>query len=117
PREVELRKDRAQAHLVVGFRGLTLDDPDRFALEVITQVLAGQGGRLFLELRDRRGLAYSVSALNAEGVAPGFFAVAMGTAPEKLADARRGIDEELAALVAAPPPAEELERARRFLIG
>jgi hypothetical protein len=44
-REVELRKDRAQAHLVLGFRGLTLHDPDRFALEVIAQLLAGQGGR------------------------------------------------------------------------
>src|SRR5690606_6429601 len=116
-REVELRKDRAQAHLVVGFRGLTLDDPDRFALEVITQVLAGQGGRLFLELRDRRGLAYSVSALAVEGAAPGFFAVTIGTAPEKLPEARRSIEEELAKLVAAPPAAEELERARRYLIG
>jgi len=116
-RQVALRKDRAQAHLVVGFRGLTVDDPDRFALEVITQVLAGQGGRLFLELRDRRGLAYSVSALNAEGVAPGFFAVTIGTAPDKLDEARRAIQEELEALVAGAPPEEELERARRYLIG
>lgn len=116
-RSVTLHKDRAQAHLVVGYRGLTVDDPDRFALEVITQVLAGQGGRLFLELRDRRGLAYSVSAVNAEGVAPGFFAVTIGTAPEKLDEARRGIHEELAALVANAPPEDELERARRYLIG
>jgi zinc protease len=117
PCQVELHKDRAQAHLVVGFRGLTVDDPDRFALEVITQLLAGQGGRLFLELRDRRGLAYSVSALNAEGVAPGFFAVTIGTAPDKLDEARRGIHEELAALVAAAPSEEDLARARRYLIG
>lgn len=117
PRHAELRKERAQAHLVLGFRGLTVDDPDRFALEVITQVLAGQGGRLFLELRDRRGLAYSVSALNAEGVAPGFFAVTIGTAPEKLDEARRAIREELEALRAGPPPEEELGRARRYLIG
>jgi zinc protease len=117
PRHVALRKDRAQAHLAIGFRGLTVDDPDRFALEVITQVLAGQGGRLFLELRDQRGLAYSVNALNAEGVAPGFFAVTIGTAPDKVDDARRGILEQLEALVAAAPPAEELARARRYLIG
>lgn len=116
-RRVELRKDRAQAHLAVGFRGLTVDDPDRFALEVITQVLAGQGGRLFLELRDRRGLAYSVNALDAEGVAPGFFAITIGTAPDKLDEARRAIHEQLAALVADAPPAGELERARRYLIG
>ena len=46
-----------------------------------------------------------------------FFAITIGTAPEKLADARRGIEEELAALVAEPPPADALERARRYLIG
>src|SRR5262249_52062630 len=70
-RVAELRKDRAQAHLVVGFRGLTVHDPDRFALEVIVQLLAGQGGRLFLELRDKKSLAYAVNAMNVEGLAPG----------------------------------------------
>jgi zinc protease len=117
PRRAELHKDRAQAHLVVGFRGLTVHDADRFALEVITQLLAGQGGRLFLDLRDRRGLAYSVNALNAEGLAPGLFAVTIGTAPEKLDEARSGILDELARLIEAPPATEELERARRYLIG
>ena len=60
---------------------------------MLTQVLSGQGGRLFLELRDRRSLAYSVSALNVEGLAPGFFAVYIATAPDKLAEARRGMLE------------------------
>jgi zinc protease len=117
PREAELRKERSQAHLVIGFRGLSVSDPDREALEVLAQVLSGQGGRLFLELRDRRSLAYSVSALNVEGLAPGFFAVYIATAPDKLADARRGLQEQLAEVLAAPPGEAELERARRYLIG
>jgi len=116
-REVELHKDREQAHLVVGFRGLALDDPDRFALEVIAQLLAGQGGRLFLELRDRRGLAYSVNAVNVEGLAPGLFAVYVATAPDKLAESRATIFDELRRLLDAPPPGDELERARRYLTG
>ena len=66
-REAELRKDRAQAHLVIGFRGLSVYDDERFHLEVLSQLLAGQGGRLFLDLRDRQSLAYSVSAVNVEG--------------------------------------------------
>jgi zinc protease len=117
PRVAELRKERAQAHLVIGFRGLSLRDPDREALEVLTQVLSGQGGRLFLELRDRRSLAYSVSALNVEGVAPGLFAVYIATSPDKLGDAERGMREELERLLAEAPSAAELERARRYLIG
>jgi zinc protease len=116
-REAELRKDRAQAHLVIGFRGVTIADPDRFALEVIVQLLAGQGGRLFLELRDRRSLAYAVSANNAEGIAPGHFTVYIATAPEKLDEARAGMFEELEKLVQQPPSDEELERAKRYLIG
>ncbi len=120
PREIrraELRKDRAQAHLVIGFRGITVADEDRFALEVITQLLSGQGGRLFLELRDRRGLAYAVHAGNLEGLAPGHFTVYIATAPEKLDEARAGLLEELARVRETPPAEAELERARRYLIG
>lgn len=117
PRERELRKDRSQAHLVIGFAGLTVDDPDREALEVIVQLLAGQSGRLFLELRDRRGLAYAVSAANVEGVAPGYFATYIGTAPEKLDAARAGMLQELARLLEDPPAEGELEAARRHLVG
>ena len=115
--QVEERKDRAQSHLVLGFRGLTLDDPDRDALEVLSQVLAGQGGRLFLELRDRQSLAYTVSAMNVESVHPGFFSVYIGTAPEKLDDARAGIRDELMRLLDHAPDEAELDRARSYLIG
>ena len=111
------RKDRAQAHLVIGFRGLDVHDPERHVLEVLCQILSGQGGRLFLELRDRQSLAYSVGATNVEGLAPGFFAVTIATAPEKFDEAQAGILAELRRTLDAPPPSAELERARRFLLG
>ncbi|MBW2396822.1 MAG: insulinase family protein [Deltaproteobacteria bacterium] len=110
-------KDRAQAHLVMGFRGLTIHDPDRIALEMLSQTLAGQGGRLFLELRDRQSLAYSVTAVNVEGVAPGSFAVYIATAPEKLEQAKSGITDELRRATSELLPEAEIERARRYLIG
>ncbi|MCP5057258.1 MAG: insulinase family protein [bacterium] len=116
-RVAEEFKDRAQAHLVMGFRGLTVHDPDRIALEMLSQALAGQGGRLFLELRDRQSLAYSVTAVNVEGVAPGSFAVYIATAPEKLEQAKSGIADELRRAASEPVPEPELERARRYLIG
>lgn len=116
-RESELVKDRAQAHLVVGFRGLTLGDPDRYALELIAQMLAGQGGRLFLELRDRQSLAYTVSASNVEGLAPGYFTLYIATAPDKLDRARAGIFEEIDRLVSVAPTLEELQHAIRFGTG
>jgi zinc protease len=116
-RESSLLKDRAQAHLVVGFRGLTLDDPDRYTLELISQLLAGQGGRLFLELRDRQSLAYTVSASNVEGLAPGYFSIYIATAPDKMERARAGIFEEIERLISSAPTREELDRAIRFGTG
>jgi len=116
-RVAEEYKDRAQAHLVIGFRGLTVEDEDRETLEVIAQILGGQGGRLFSELRDRQGLAYSVSALNVEGVAAGFFSTHVATAPEKFEDAKRGMLQELEQITEAPPGDDELLRAQRFLVG
>ena len=116
-RRAELVRARAQAHLVIGFRGLSVRDDDRFALEVIAQLLAGQGGRLFLELRDRQGLAYSVSATNAEGLAPGTFSVYIATSPEKLDAARQGLFAELTRVLDASPGEAELDRARRYLTG
>jgi len=120
PREIRRaseRKDRAQAHLVLGFRGAAIDDPDREALDVLAQVLAGQGGRLFLELRDRQSLAYSVSATNIVGYAPGTFCIYIATAPDKLEIAQRGILVELERLLASAPSESETERARRYLCG
>jgi zinc protease len=101
----------------MGFRGLTLDDPDRYTLELISQMLAGQGGRLFLELRDRQSLAYTVSASNVEGIAPGYFSIYIATAPDKIDRARVGINEEIERLLNAPPDPAELARAIRFGTG
>ena len=116
-RSAEAKKDRAQAHLVIGFRGLSVADEDRYALDVISQLLAGQGGRLFLELRDKQSLAYTVSAMNVEGFAPGYFAVYIATAPDKLEEAQRGLLSELEKLVGEPLNASELDRAKRYLTG
>ena len=116
-REVEKFQNKQQAHVVYGFPGTTITDPDRFSLEVLATILSGQGGRLFVELRDKRGLAYRVSAFSVEGVDPGYFAVYIATSPQNLATARSGIEDELGKIAAVPVPRAELERAKRYLVG
>jgi zinc protease len=108
---------RQQSHMVVGFPGTTIDDPDRFALEVLATVLSGQGGRLFGELRDRKGLAYRVNAFSLEGIDPGYFAVYIATSPNNLEEALAGIREELRKVVEAPISDAELDRAKKYLVG
>ena len=85
---------------------------------MLATILSGQGGRLFVELRDKRGLAYRVSAFSVEGVDPGYFAVYIATSPENLAVARRAASRTSSARSPPTPvPKAELERAKRYLVG
>jgi zinc protease len=116
-REVYRYLDRAQAHLVIGFPGAMVDAPDRFALEVLVAILGGQSGRLFSELREKQAIAYRVSAHSVEGVDPGFVAVYLSCAPDKLAAAVAAVRSELDRVRTSGVTAEEVDRARSYLVG
>ena len=113
----EIIRDKAQAQLVFGFPGLEMNDERRFALEVMTQVLGGQSGRLFIELRDRQSLAYSVGCFSVEGLAPGYLALHIGTHPSKVAVAEAGMRAELTRICDELVSDEDLARVKRYLVG
>jgi len=108
---------REQSHLVVGFPGTTLFDEERYALEVLFTILSGQGGRLFVELRDRRALAYRVGAFSVEGIDPGCIAAYLACSPANVDAALAVVHAELERLRDRPPSAAELGRAQRYLVG
>lgn len=108
---------KEQSHIIVGYRGLTLKDDDRYVLEVMQSILSGQGGRLFIELRDKNSLAYSVSPMHMEGIECGYFGGYIGCSPEKSAKAIHMLKEEFRKLAEKPVSEEELVRAQRYLIG
>ena len=112
-----LHSDKEQSHVVLGFRGARLTDPDRYALQVLAAVLGGQGGRLFLDLRDRQSLAYSVGAGSTEGIEPGSFSFYIGTSPDKVETALAGLYEHIHRIRDGLVDAVELDRARRSLAG
>lgn len=112
---IESKKE--QSHIIVGYPGLTFTSEDRYALQVMEAILAGQGGRLFLELRDKESLAYSVSPLRMEGIDAGYFAAYIGCSPEKGEKAIQMMKSEFSKLQAVPISKEELERSKRYLIG
>lgn len=117
PRRAHRSLQKAQSHLVLGFPGARVSDPWRRPLEVLQTILSGQSGRLFLELRDRRSMAYSVAAMVREGIDPGSFAVYMGTSPEKVTAAIEGVRAELTRVRDERVSDVELDRAREHLIG
>jgi len=109
--------DKNQAHVIVGFDAPVIESDERYALEVLHSVLSGQGGRLFMELRDRQSLAYSVYASMLLGFDTSTFMVNIGTSPEKIEQAVEGIFSEMRRLIEEPPSAEEIASAKRYLIG
>jgi zinc protease len=118
PRVLTARKEPLfQSHVLVGFPGARFDQPERLALKVLSSCLAGQGGRLFLELRDKQSLAYTVAPMNSDGPIPGVFAFYIGCSPEKLERALRGIRIEIEKVLEKPLPAIELKRAKDYWIG
>jgi zinc protease len=115
-RIVETR-EKKQAVMAIGFPGASLRDDDRFALELVQEACSDLGSRLFLRVREKLGLAYYVGAQNFVGLAPGYFAFYVGTAPEKAALVESELLQEAATLRAEGLTAEELKRAKAKLIG
>ncbi|MGH9051083.1 MAG: M16 family metallopeptidase, partial [Acidimicrobiia bacterium] len=114
-----LARPTEQAHVVLGMRGLARGDDDRYALSVLNQALGGgMASRLFQEIRERRGLAYSVYSYRTSFVDTGAFAVYLGTAPARVDEALGVVDAELERLVGdAGISAAELEAAKGHLKG
>ncbi len=116
-RRAEERREKEQAHFVIGYNGSRFTDPDRYALDVLGSALAGQGGRLFTNLRDKKSLAYSVTSFSSEQVDPGFFAFYMGTSADKLDGAVADTLKEIEDVRRDGITREELDRAKTWMIG
>jgi len=114
---IEKKKDKFQAHMVMGFKGFSYHDKDRYAMDVLNNILAGQGGRLFLELRHKLSLAYSVTSMSQEGIEPGYFGVYIATEPRKVPTAVEGILKELEKIVSELVSEAELDRAKQYMVG
>ncbi|NGO39999.1 insulinase family protein [Limisphaera ngatamarikiensis] len=117
PERVRETHDKRQAVLVMGWPGVRLDSPDRFALEVIEELCSDLGSRLFLRVREKLGLAYYVGAQNFMGLAPGYFAFYAGTEPSKVARVEKEFREEARILQTRGVTAAELQRAKSKLLG
>jgi predicted Zn-dependent peptidase len=107
-----------QAHVVVGTRALARDDDDRFALNVLNQVLGGgMSSRLFQEIREKRGLVYSVYSYRAAYLETGSLAVYAGTSPSRVHEVLELVHAELDRLVDSEPTDRELAVAKGHVKG
>ena len=116
-KELFLEKDKEQSHVMIGWNGLSLTDPRRYILQIMQAVLSGQGGRLFIELRDKNSLAYSVSPIKMETLETGYFGGYIACSPDKVKKAIEMFKQEFDKLSSTLISSEELARAKKYLIG
>ena len=111
--------ESAQAHVSIGQPGYKRTDPDFFALLVGNHILGGGGftSRLTREVREKRGLSYSVYSYFSPGLHAGAFAIGLQTRPDQAAQAVQVSRDVLASFVAQGPTPEEVQAAKDNLIG
>lgn len=117
--ERRLEHPASQSHVLVGQRGIARGDPDFFALTVGNYVLGGGGfvSRLYGEVREKRGLAYSVYSYFSPQIQPGPFAIGLQTRKDQADQALSVVRDVLERFVREGPTADELAAAKSNLIG
>jgi predicted Zn-dependent peptidase len=112
------RRDASQAQLIVGVPALHRDHPDAWILAVLNAVLGdGMSSRLFLSVREAKGLAYDVSSGLVDYADAGSLEVSAGVDPTRLPAALDAVLVELARLRDETVPADELAKAKAYLSG
>ena len=112
------RKDTEQYHVCLGAGGLSRHDDRRFALRVLDTIFGGtSSSRLFQEVREQRGLAYSVYSFTSAYHDTGQVGLYVGTRADNVAPALAVVGAELARLRDSPVSPEELQRAKENLKG
>ncbi|MBV8066545.1 MAG: insulinase family protein [Candidatus Eremiobacteraeota bacterium] len=111
-------KDSEQAYIVLGTRGVDVRDERRYAASLLDTVLGGgMSSRLFQEIREQRGLVYSVYSFQASYRAAGLFGVYAGTSPENVQACIDVIVEQFARVRNEPIGDEELDLAKEHVKG
>jgi predicted Zn-dependent peptidase len=118
PRVMLGKRDTTQAQLAIGVPALRRDHPDSWTLAVLNAILGdGMSSRLFLTVREARGLAYDVSSGLVDYADAGALEISAGVDPDKLPEAIEAIIAELARLRDEPVGADELAKTKRYLSG
>jgi len=113
--DMRVERDIEQVHVIFGLRSIAVNDPDFYAMQILSYILGGgMSSRLFQEVREKRGLCYSVFSFNWGFSDTGIFGIYAGTGPEKAQELGNVIVQELKRLSGSIKP-DELARAKAQL--
>ena len=106
-------RDLEQAHIVLGLEGVAFDDPDYYAMGVLSTALGGgMSSRLFQEVREKRGLVYSIYTFSSAYDDGGLFGLYAGTGEGEVPELMDVVCEEFRRVAAEPMDDDEIDRAR-----
>jgi len=114
-RESVVSVDKDQSLILIGFRGINIYDKDRYAVEILADILSSPSGVLFKSIREDSGLTYAVGAFNVLGIDPGYLAVYGLTSKENIQKTRGKIFRELDALTKNSIKKEDMEKSKSYL--
>lgn len=109
-------KDIEQSHICLTAKGVSIDDDRYYALSILNNIMGGSmSSRLFQNIREEKGLAYSVYSMMGGFASDGYFNIYAGVSHDKVKDAILGIADELANLAECGVTEEELDSSREQL--
>ncbi len=117
PRKDIKEMPKEQAVIMLGYPGVDVRNPDRYALDVINSILSRSGGRLYTDIREKLGLSYTLGSFSVFGLDPGYNAFYVATTSKNIPDAKNIILSHIKSLKAEGPTQEEMELAKSDLLG
>jgi zinc protease len=116
---VNIDRPVTQSNIIVGNRGMSRDNPDYYAALVMNYILGGGGlsSRLMQEIRNKKGLVYSVESFFGAQKRSGSFQVVLQTKSASTDEAIRAVTSEIARIRTEPVSSQELDDAKKYLVG
>ncbi len=114
--DVEQRIDKSQAVVMAGFKSAGITSPDRYPLQILSSVYSGSGGRLYRNIRDEEGMAYTLGTFGMSGLGAGSFIFYAATAPENTEYVTAEIFRQIAQVNSGGLTEEEIDSAKKSLI-
>lgn len=117
PRRSVRKAQKEQAVLMIGYPGADVKNPDKYLLAVINSILSRQGGRTYMEIREKLGLSYTLGSFSVLGIEPGYFAFYVATTSENIDSVKDILLKEIELFKREGPTEEELNLAKSDLLG
>ena len=110
-----IKVDKDQSLILLGFPGIDIYDKDRYAVEILDNVLSSPSGVLFKSIREEKGLTYAVGAFNVLGLDPGYMVVYALTSKDNIEKARQKMFKEIGLIVNNGVKDEDVEKSKNYL--